>query len=99
MKTVETENQGLKRAYTLTIPAKDIDARVDEEVQAHRAASAHARLPPRQGSAEPHPQDARRGAAARRAQQRGPGQASSSCCTEKKLRPAMQPRGRARRGL
>ena len=33
MKTVETENKGLKRAYTLTIPAKDIDARVDQEVK------------------------------------------------------------------
>jgi trigger factor len=33
MKTVETENEGLKRAYTLTIPAKDIDARVDGEIQ------------------------------------------------------------------
>jgi trigger factor len=33
MKTVETENKGLKRAYTLTIPAKDIDARVDGEIK------------------------------------------------------------------
>ncbi|QDP20469.1 trigger factor [Sphingomonas xanthus] len=33
MKTVETENEGLKRAYKLTIPAKDIDARVDGEIQ------------------------------------------------------------------
>ncbi|MFL6779996.1 MAG: trigger factor [Sphingomicrobium sp.] len=33
MKTVETENEGLLRAYTLTIPAKDIDARVDGEVK------------------------------------------------------------------
>jgi len=33
MKTVETENEGLKRAYTLTIPAKDIDARVEGEVK------------------------------------------------------------------
>jgi len=33
MKTVETENAGLKRAYTLTIKAKDIDARVDGEVK------------------------------------------------------------------
>ncbi|MPT48916.1 MAG: trigger factor [Sphingobium sp.] len=32
MQTVETLNEGLKRAYTLTIPAKDIDARVDAEV-------------------------------------------------------------------
>ena len=33
MKTVETLNEGLKRAYTLTIPAKDIDAAVDREVK------------------------------------------------------------------
>jgi trigger factor len=33
MKTVETENEGLKRAYKLIIPAKDIDARVDGEIK------------------------------------------------------------------
>ncbi len=33
MQSVETENQGLKRAYKLTIAAKDIDARVDQEVK------------------------------------------------------------------
>lgn len=33
MQTVETLNEGLKRAYTLTIPAKDIIARVDAEVK------------------------------------------------------------------
>jgi trigger factor len=33
MKTVETENKGLKRGYTLTIPAKDIDKRMDAEVK------------------------------------------------------------------
>ena len=33
MKTVETENEGLKRAFMLTIPAKDIEARVDQEVK------------------------------------------------------------------
>ena len=33
MKTVETLNEGLKRAYTLTITAKDIDAKVDAEVK------------------------------------------------------------------
>ena len=32
MKTVETHNEGLKRGYTLTIPAKDIAARVDGEI-------------------------------------------------------------------
>ena len=29
MQTVETLNEGLKRAFRLTIPAKDIDARID----------------------------------------------------------------------
>src|SRR6476659_131695 len=33
MKSVETENQGLKRAFMLTIPAQDIEARVDQEVK------------------------------------------------------------------
>ncbi|HWJ69069.1 MAG TPA: trigger factor [Sphingobium sp.] len=34
MQIVETLNDGLKRAYTLTVTAKDIDARVEEEVKA-----------------------------------------------------------------
>ncbi|TVV75011.1 trigger factor [Sphingomonas solaris] len=34
MQTVETLNEGLKRAYTLTIPGKDISARVDAEIKA-----------------------------------------------------------------
>jgi len=33
IKTVETEKEGLKRAFMLTIPAEDIDARVDQEVK------------------------------------------------------------------
>jgi trigger factor len=33
IKTVETENEGLKRAFMLTIPAADIEARVNEEVK------------------------------------------------------------------
>ncbi|MGB3166477.1 MAG: trigger factor [Alteraurantiacibacter sp.] len=33
MQIVETTNEGLKRAYTLTIPAKDIDARIEAEVK------------------------------------------------------------------
>ncbi|WP_240325544.1 trigger factor [Sphingomonas mesophila] len=32
-KTVETENAGLKRAFLLTIPAKDIDSRMEQEVK------------------------------------------------------------------
>ena len=34
MQTVETLNEGLKRAYTITIASKDIDARVEKEVKA-----------------------------------------------------------------
>ena len=34
MQIVETLNEGLKRAYTLTIPSTDIDARVEKEVKA-----------------------------------------------------------------
>ncbi len=33
MQIVETTNEGLKRAYTMTIPAKDIASRVDGEVK------------------------------------------------------------------
>jgi len=33
MQTVETLNQGLKRAYRITIPAKEIDAAVDKELK------------------------------------------------------------------
>ena len=33
MQTVETLNEGLKRAFKITIPAKDIDARVDGEIK------------------------------------------------------------------
>jgi len=33
MQIVETLNEGLKRAYTLTVTAKDIDARIDDEVK------------------------------------------------------------------
>ena len=33
MKTVEMEKEGLKHAFMLTIPAKDIEARVDQEVK------------------------------------------------------------------
>jgi len=33
MQIVETTNDGLKRAYTVTIPAKEIDARIEREVK------------------------------------------------------------------
>ena len=33
MQTVETLNEGLKRAFRITIPAKDIDKRIDQELK------------------------------------------------------------------
>ena len=33
MQIVETTNEGLKRGYTVTIPAKDIEARIDAGVK------------------------------------------------------------------
>ncbi|MDB5662583.1 MAG: trigger factor [Sphingomonas bacterium] len=42
MQTVETLNEGLKRAYTLTIPAKEISDRVEAEV---RQAAPQVRMP------------------------------------------------------
>ncbi len=33
MQIVETANEGLKRAYTVTIPARDIEAKIDAEVK------------------------------------------------------------------
>lgn len=33
MQTVETQNEGLKRAYKMTISAADVDARIDQEVK------------------------------------------------------------------
>jgi len=46
MQTVETLNEGLKRAYRITISAKEIDALVDKELKSiapHEAKSASAR--------------------------------------------------------
>ena len=60
MQIVENDQQGLKRAYTVKIPAKEIEARDRRRGQEGRAAGAHARLPPRQGARQPDPQDARR---------------------------------------
>ena len=33
MQTVETQNEGLKRAYRMTITAKDVESRIDAEVK------------------------------------------------------------------
>ncbi|MEO6255336.1 MAG: trigger factor, partial [Sphingomicrobium sp.] len=90
MKTVETENQGLKRAFMLTIAAKDIEARVDQEV---RRIAPQVRMPGfRPGKVPPNlirkmhgdslQQDALNGAVQDSVQQ---------LLQEQKLRPALQP--------
>ena len=90
MKTVETENEGLKRAYKLTIPAKDIDARVDGEI---KRIAPTVRMPGfRPGKVPPNLIRKMHGEALMRdalntAVQDGVQQLLS----DKKLRPAMQP--------
>ena len=90
IKTVETENQGLKRAFMLTIPAKDIDARVDQEVkriapQVRMPGFRPGKVPPnliRKMHGEALQQDALNSAVQAGVQQ---------LLQEQKLRPAMQP--------
>ncbi|MFS0771538.1 trigger factor [Sphingomonas sp. 1P08PE] len=90
MQTVETLNEGLKRAYTLTITAKDIDAKVDAEV---KRVAPQVRMPGfrpgkvpanlvRKMHGESLAQDALNSAIQ---------QGIQDLVTDKKLRPAMQP--------
>ena len=90
IKTVETENEGLKRAFMLTIPAEDIDARVDQEVkriapQVRMPGFRPGKVPPnliRKMHGESLQQDALNSAVQAGVQQ---------LLQEQKLRPAMQP--------
>jgi trigger factor len=90
IKTVETENQGLKRAFMLTIPAADIDARVDQEVkriapQVRMPGFRPGKVPPnliRKMHGESLQQDALNSAVQDSVQQ---------LLQDQKLRPAMQP--------
>ncbi|MEA3080837.1 MAG: trigger factor [Sphingomonadales bacterium] len=90
IKTVETENEGLKRAFMLTIPAKDIEARVDQEV---KRIAPQIRMPGfRPGKVPPNlirkmHGDSLRGDALQGAVQDGVQQ----LLTEQKIRPALQP--------
>ncbi len=90
MKTVETENEGLKRAYTLTIPAKDIDARVDGEV---KRIAPTVRMPGfRPGKVPPNLIRKMHGEALMRDALNTAVQDSiQKLMADKKLRPAMQP--------
>ena len=90
IKTVETENQGLKRAFMLTIPAEDIEARVNAEVkriapQVRMPGFRPGKVPPnliRKMHGEAIQRDALQGAVQDGVQQ---------LLQEKKVRPALQP--------
>jgi trigger factor len=90
IKTVETENEGLKRAFMLTIPAEDIEKRVDQEV---KRIAPQVRMPGfRPGKVPPNlirkmHGDALRGDALQGAVQDGVQQLLS----EQNIRPALQP--------
>ena len=90
MKTVETENEGLKRAYTLTITAKDIDARVDGEI---KRIAPTVRMPGfRPGKVPPNLIRKMHGEALMRDALNTAVQDSvQKLMADKKLRPAMQP--------
>jgi len=90
MKTVETENKGLKRAYKLTIPAKDIDARVDGEI---KRLAPTVRMPGfRPGKVPPNLIRKMHGEALMRDALNTAVQDSvQQLMADKKLRPAMQP--------
>ena len=90
MKTVETENKGLKRAYKLTIPAKDIDARVDGEI---KRIAPTVRMPGfRPGKVPPNLIRKMHGEALMRDALNTAVQDSvQKLMADKKLRPAMQP--------
>jgi trigger factor len=90
IKTVETEKEGLKRAFMLTIPAEDIEKRVEQEV---KRIAPQVRMPGfRPGKVPPNlirkmHGDALRGDALNGAVQDGVQQLLS----EQNIRPALQP--------
>ena len=90
IKTVETENEGLKRAFMLTIPAEDIEARVEQEV---KRIAPQVRMPGfRPGKVPPNlirkmHGESLRGDALQNAVQ----DSIQRLLTEKKIRPAFQP--------
>jgi trigger factor len=90
IKIVETESEGLKRAFMLTIPAKDIDARVEEEV---KRIAPQVRMPGfRPGKVPPNLIKKMHGDSLRQDALSGAVQEGvQKLLEEKKLRPAMQP--------
>ena len=90
MQIVETLNEGLKRAYTLTVTAKDIDARVDEEV---KSVAPTVRMPGfRPGKVPANLVRKMHGAALQReALDKSIRDGVEKILSDNKLRPAMQP--------
>jgi trigger factor len=90
MQIVETLNEGLKRAYTLTVTAKDIDARVDDEV---RAMAPQVRMPGfRPGKVPANLVRKMHGQAlTREALEKSVRDGVDKLIADNKLRPAMQP--------
>ena len=90
IKTVETENEGLKRAFMLTIPAEDIEARVEQEV---KRIAPQVRMPGfRPGKVPPNLIRKMHGESLRGDALQGAVQDSiQQLLTEQKIRPAFQP--------
>ena len=90
IKTVETENEGLKRAFMLTIPARDIEARVDQEV---KRIAPQIRMPGfRPGKVPPNLIKKMHGEALQQeALSTAVQQGVQKLLSDQKLRPAMQP--------
>jgi trigger factor len=90
IKTVETQNEGLKRAFMLTIPAEDIEARVDQEV---KRIAPQVRMPGfRPGKVPPNLIRKMHGDALQRDALNGAVQEGvQQLLTEKNVRPALQP--------
>jgi trigger factor len=90
IKTVETENEGLKRAFMLTIPAEDIEARVEQEV---KRIAPQVRMPGfRPGKVPPNLIRKMHGEALRGdALQASVQESVQQLLTEQKIRPALQP--------
>src|SRR5262249_52267280 len=87
---VETENQGLKRAFMLTIPAEDIEARVNAEV---KRIAPQVRMPGfRPGKVPPNLIKKMHGDAIQRdALQSAVQDGVQQLLDEQKVRPALQP--------
>jgi trigger factor len=90
IKTVETENEGLKRAFMLTIPAEDIEARVNDEV---KRIAPQVRMPGfRPGKVPPNLIKKMHGDALQRDALNGAVQAGvQQLLQENNVRPALQP--------